>query len=165
MQTFFSVGGQRGLGSVGVRPADDHTSPIFGTFDEIRRKLTYPERNLRLRILELTMMKLMNRVAALSVCLVLASAGLAAAQNPTQDAYSGVAGQQGQQAQAPSSEVVGATDASTTAPVAEAAISSDSGSTLPFTGLQLAFIGIAAIALLGVGTALFRSSRQAESQS
>jgi hypothetical protein len=93
-------------------------------------------------------MKIAASVAVLSTCLVLALGGTALAQaNPTQDAYSGTAGQ--------TVEQVGG-NAGTPSP---APSSSATVGVLPFTGLQLLLIGVAGSVLIGTGLVLRRSVR------
>lgn len=89
------------------------------------------------------MKKLATIVALLTTCLMLAVAGTALAASPTQDAYSGVAGQQegGNGAARP------------------VAAQTSNGSSLPFTGTDLLLIGLAGTALVGTGVALRRTTR------
>jgi len=95
-------------------------------------------------------MKIAASVAVLSTCLMLALGGTALAQsNPTQDAYSGTAGQQVEQ--------VGSNPSP--APTSAASGSSTVG-VLPFTGMQLLLIAIAGSALIGTGLVLRRSVRR-----
>jgi hypothetical protein len=88
-------------------------------------------------------MKLATIVAVLTTCLLLSVAGTALAATPTQDAYSGVAGQQ-------------ATGGGGSNPSGTADTSS---STLPFTGTDLLLIAIVGTALVGTGVAIRRASR------
>jgi len=101
-------------------------------------------------------MKIAASVAVLSTCLMLALGGTALAQsNPTQDAYSGAAGEQ--------TEQVGGNPGNpsnpTPAPPSAASGSSTVG-VLPFTGMQLLLIAVAGSALIGTGLLLRRSVRR-----
>ncbi len=96
-------------------------------------------------------MKLAKIIAVLTTCLLLAvAAGTATAQStPTQDAYSGVAGQQ-------ESGSGGSTNNVTVAP---ASSSSSGGGSLPFTGTDLVLIGLAGTVLVGTGLVMRRTIR------
>jgi hypothetical protein len=91
----------------------------------------------------------MRKLTSVLVCVVvvLALAAPAFAQNATQDAYNGLAGAQ----QGGGGDTAGAADTG--------------GSTLPFTGLQIALIAGAGAGLLGAGVAMRRASRFRESHS
>jgi hypothetical protein len=101
--------------------------------------------------------------AMLACCVALFIPGSAlAASSPTQDAYSGVAGQQqggGGEPQSTANDGTEATQASSE-PSAEASV--ESSGTLPFTGLEIAAIAVVAVALLGAGVFLYRRSRHTE---
>lgn len=90
----------------------------------------------------------MRRITSLLVCVlfVLALAVPAYAQtSPTQDAYEGIAGVE--QGGGSGNEAA-----------------SDDGS-LPFTGLELAFVALAGVSLLGAGYAVRRATHLRESSS
>jgi len=102
-------------------------------------------------------------VAALT-CLALVIPGSAlAASSPTQDAYSGVAGQQqggeSQPATGAGNEAAPTSVASESAP--EATEEASSSGTLPFTGFEIALIALIGGALLVTGILLYRRSRDA----
>jgi len=92
-------------------------------------------------------------------------AGTAAAQSPTQDAYGGVLGEQVEDDDAtpPASEPKPAAGdvAEEAAPVSEPVVVSraQTGSSLPFTGLDLALVVLIGVGLLGLGFGLRRASR------
>lgn len=90
----------------------------------------------------------MRKLTSVLVCVVvvLAFAAPAFAQDATQDAYNGLAGAQ---------QGGGGGD--------EAAAAAESGSSLPFTGLQIALIAGAGVGLLGAGVAMRRASHLRES--
>jgi hypothetical protein len=90
----------------------------------------------------------MRKLSSVLVCIVvvLALAAPAFAGTPTEDAYNGLAGAQ----QGGGGDVAG---------------TSDSGGSLPFTGLQIALIAGAGAGLLGAGVAMRRASRFRESHS
>lgn len=90
----------------------------------------------------------MRRITSLLVCVlfVLALAVPAYAQSPTQDAYEGVAGVE--QGGGGSESASGGGDGS-----------------LPFTGLELAFVALAGVGLLGAGFAVRRATHLRESSS
>jgi hypothetical protein len=92
----------------------------------------------------------MRKLTSLLVCMVvvLAMAAPAFAQNATQDAYNGLAG----------AEQGGGGNAGTVA-------DTDTGGSLPFTGLQLALVVGAGVGLLGAGVAMRRASHLRESHS
>ena len=105
-------------------------------------------------------MKISTLVAALTSCLLLAVAGTAVAATPTQDAYSGVAGQQAGQGAVDDQGAGGPAGA----PAAAASVAGD-GETLevlPFTGQQLLIVGIVGTLLIGSGLMLRRTSRRTE---
>jgi len=88
------------------------------------------------------------------VCLALVPAA-SLGQSLSDDAYTN---QGGQVLSTVAGGNGGGGDSSGTAPVATTSSSTSSG-VLPFTGLQLAIIGFAGIALLGSGVALRRAHR------
>jgi len=106
--------------------------------------------------------RFLTSAAMLCMALALFAAPTAmAGETPTSDAYGGTAGQ------------VGAGDGNALEPTAETgtdegsqeAIAANSGSSsaeedgvLPFTGLQILFIGLVAVALLGGGLVLRRTA-------
>lgn len=106
-----------------------------------------------------------------SLCFVLAfAAGSAqAADTPTSDAYSGIAGQVGsggnspEQSETAGAEEEGATapsETSETAPVADTSeVETSESGTLPFTGFQAGFLALIALVLVGFGVALRRNTR------
>ncbi len=110
-------------------------------------------------------------ISIASVCFVLAFvAGPAqAADTPTSDAYSGVAGQVGSGGDSPEqSETAAAEDegaaapieTSETEPVADTSeVETSESGTLPFTGFQAGFLALVAVALLGFGVVLRRRTR------
>lgn len=117
-------------------------------------------------------MKFKTAVAAAIACLALAVPGTALAISPTQDAYGGVAGQQEEggnggnnganqtspsQSESTAPEVVAET---TPVPSVEAVATTESGSSLPFTGLEVGVIALAGLFLVGGGAVLYRFSRQ-----
>ncbi len=86
-------------------------------------------------------MKTTVRAAILTLLLTLALAPAAAmAQDPSIDTYGGGGG-----------DVLSSTDQS-----------SDTSGELPFTGLDLMFVGVAGVALVGLGVGLRRASRDAD---
>lgn len=110
-------------------------------------------------------MKLKTGILVAVTCFALALPGVALAQSPTQDAYGGAAGEQqgvagenqgGGGEESPTAETNEGTEA--------VATDSDAGSTLPFTGLELALIAAAGIGLFATGFALYRTSHRPESQ-
>ena len=84
----------------------------------------------------------------------------AVAQTPTEDAYSGVAGQQTGQGAA--GEAAGDGAGAPAAAVSAAGDSDDDLGVLPFTGQQLLIIGIAGSLLIASGLILRRSARRTE---
>jgi hypothetical protein len=88
-------------------------------------------------------------MAVLAVAFVLALGGTAVAQDPTDDAYGGVLGNE-----------VSSNDSGGggTAPVTDTA-GADDGS-LPFTGLEVAFVVLAGLGLVTLGFALRRGVRR-----
>jgi hypothetical protein len=110
-------------------------------------------------------MRLRTAVTAVVACFALAVPSAALAVSPTQDAYSGIAGQQQGGSGAPTSGTVGQESSGDLGQSAsgEAATTQSSGS-LPFTGLEVGVIAMVGIALLGGGVLLFRASRRAEPQ-
>lgn len=106
-------------------------------------------------------MRLKTAIAALIACLVLAVPATAVAASPTEDAYSGVLPAQANgdnNGNGPSAEV----EAVSEGPVSVAAVeSTNSGNTLPFTGLEVGIIAFAGVILIGGGVVLYRFSRQA----
>jgi hypothetical protein len=121
-------------------------------------------------------MKIKTAVAAAIACLALAVPGTALAISPTQDAYGGVAGQQEEggnggnhgnnaanqtspaQDESSAPEVVAETE---TVPV-EAVAATESGGSLPFTGLEVGVIALAGLFLVGGGAVLYRLSRHSQ---
>jgi hypothetical protein len=108
-------------------------------------------------------MKLRMVIAAAVACCALAVPSLAVAEvSPTQDAYSGVAGeQQSSSGGGPTSGAgqVQVVDAAVPA-AGEASVEASSGGTLPFTGLELGVIVLVAAGLIGGGAVLYRVSRR-----
>jgi len=90
-------------------------------------------------------------MAVLAVAFVLALGGTAVAQDPTDDAYGGVLGNE-------VSNESGGGGGGTTEQVAQAQ-TADDGS-LPFTGFEVAFVVLAGIGLVGLGFALRRGVRR-----
>jgi cobalamin biosynthesis Mg chelatase CobN len=106
-------------------------------------------------------MRLKTMVVAAVACLAIAVPSSAtAASSPTQDAYSGVAGQQqGGSQGAPSGENAQSTGAEPEVTSSASLTPTSSSGTLPFTGLEMALIALVAVGLLGGGIFLFRKSR------
>jgi len=104
-------------------------------------------------------MKISTLVAALTSCLLLALAGTAVAATPTQDAYSGVAGQQAGQGAVDDGAAGGPAGAPAAASVAG---DGETLEVLPFTGQQLLIVGIVGTLLIGSGLMLRRTSRRTE---
>ncbi len=104
-------------------------------------------------------MRLRTAVIAAVACIALAVPSSALAISPTQDAYSGIAGQQegGNGSPTSTSPVVSAESSGGDGEVEP--VSTSGSGTLPFTGLELGLIAVAGIALLGGGLALYRISR------
>lgn len=105
-------------------------------------------------------MRLRTTVVAILACCValfIPSSALAAS-SPTQDAYSGVAGQQ-QGGGEPQSTTENGTEATQASSEPSAEASEESSGTLPFTGFEMAAIAIVAVALLAAGVFLYRRSR------
>lgn len=96
-------------------------------------------------------MKLKTATILAVICAVLAVPGTALATSPTQDAYSGVAGVQQSSNTPPSAQV----EAVEVGPVSTEEVNS-SGSTLPFTGLEVGLIALVGAALLGGGVVMYR---------
>ncbi len=91
-------------------------------------------------------MKMTIRAALLTLLLTLALAPVAMAQDSSSE--TGYAGDGG--------DVLSTTDQST---------ASSSSGQLPFTGLDLAFVGVAGIALVGLGVGLRRAARSPDTRS
>jgi hypothetical protein len=89
-------------------------------------------------------MRKITRLLVCAVAILALAAGPAFAQ--TEDAYNGLAGAQ---------QGGGGSEAAAT----------DTGGSLPFTGLELALVAIAGAGLLGVGYAVRRASNPRESTS
>lgn len=122
-------------------------------------------------------MKFKTAIVAAIACVVLAVPGSALAISPTQDAYGGTAGQQeggnnngdhgtkaaNQSSPAQNESSTGpVVEAATTesAPTVEAVATTESSSSLPFTGLEVGVIALAGLFLVGGGAVLYRFSRQ-----
>lgn len=118
-------------------------------------------------------MKLKVALGAVIACLALVLPGAAMAEvSPTQDAYSGVAGQQenGGNNGGPSGE--SGTEANTTSPTVEAVATESpapvvqsettetSSGSLPFTGLEVGIMALVALGLIAGGALLFRGTRR-----
>jgi hypothetical protein len=99
-----------------------------------------------------------NLLVVLMAAFVLALAGTAVAQdNPTQDAYGGVLGNEVTSNDDSAAADNGAVEeAESTAPAATA------GSSLPFTGFEVGLVALAGIGLVMLGVAMRRSSRRSE---
>lgn len=100
-----------------------------------------------------------NLLVALMAAFVLALAGTAVAQdNPTQDAYGGVLGNEvtNDDDSTPPAAADEAADVESGAPAATA-----SGS-LPFTGFEVGLVALAGIGLVMLGFAMRRTSRKSE---
>lgn len=98
-------------------------------------------------------MKLKAATILAVLCAVLAVPGAAMATSSTGDSYSGVAGVQNSNNTPPSAQVEAA--AVESGPVSTEEVTS-SGSTLPFTGLEVGLIALVGVALLGGGVAMYR---------
>lgn len=113
-------------------------------------------------------MRLKTAVAAFIACFVLAMPSLAlGAMSPTEDAYSGLAGQQqgGGNTNSPAPEPVSeAVSSGGETPAATESEATSSSGTLPFTGFEVGVIALVGIALVGGGFLLFRLSRRPEPQ-
>jgi hypothetical protein len=125
-------------------------------------------------------MKFKAAVSVAVACLALALPSAALAMSPTQDAYGGVAGQQENggssgpngnkpanqaspaqnESTSPESEVLGVTAESTPAAAVEAVATTESSSSLPFTGLEVGVIALVGVFLIGGGAVLYRISRR-----
>lgn len=110
-------------------------------------------------------MRLKTAIAAAVTCFALAVPSAAFATSPTQDAYSGIAGQQQDANGTPSSGNLGKVSSgnlshATSSNTAE----TGSSGTLPFTGLEVGLIALVGVGLLGGGVLLFRVSRRSEPQ-
>jgi hypothetical protein len=77
----------------------------------------------------------------LALVLLALTAGIASAQNATQDAYGGLLGQQ-----------------SSSGPVAK-----ESGASLPFTGFDVALVALIGVGLVGTGLVVRRTVRSNQS--
>jgi hypothetical protein len=111
-------------------------------------------------------MKLRMAIAAAVACCALAVPALSQAEvSPTQDAYSGVAGQQQSSSGGGPSSGAAPVQAAAVVPVAasEESVEVSSGGTLPFTGLELGALAVVAAGLLGAGAVLYRLSRRPQS--
>jgi hypothetical protein len=112
-------------------------------------------------------MRLKTAIAAAVTCFALAVPSAAFATSPTQDAYSGIAGQQQGGNGTPSSGNLGQESSGngnlSHATSSKAAETGSSGS-LPFTGLEVGLIALVGVGLLGGGVLLFRVSRRAQPQ-
>ncbi|MGH2714358.1 MAG: hypothetical protein ACRDM7_10830 [Thermoleophilaceae bacterium] len=84
-------------------------------------------------------------IVALVSCLVLAIAGSALAQSPTEDAYDNVAAVE---------EITGDSGGGG----GPAQTSGGGGGALPFTGVELGLIALVGVGLLGVGVAVRRAA-------
>lgn len=120
-------------------------------------------------------MRLKTAIAAAVTCFALAVPSAAFATSPTQDAYSGIAGQQQGGNGTPSSGNLGQVSSGNLSQVssgngnlshATSSNTAETGSsgTLPFTGLEVGLIALVGVGLLGGGVLLFRASRRAEPQ-
>jgi LPXTG-motif cell wall-anchored protein len=110
-------------------------------------------------------MKLKTTIAAAVACFVLAVPSAALAVSPTQDAYSGIAGQQqGGGGSVPSSSSSSPVAVAVSEPSATSSgeAATTSSGTLPFTGFEVGAIALVGVALLGGGILLFRYSRRTE---
>jgi cobalamin biosynthesis Mg chelatase CobN len=129
-------------------------------------KFAYPAEAMRYVEETRTMKPRTTVIAMLACCVALfVPSSALAASSPTQDAYSGVAGQQ-QGGGEPQSTTENGTEAAQTSgeePAAEASAEESSG-TLPFTGFEMAAIAIVAVALLAAGVLLYRRSRHTAPQ-
>lgn len=124
-------------------------------------------------------MKIKTAIVAAIACVVLAVPGSAIAISPTQDAYGGAAGQQeggsngGDHGTKAANQSSPSQNESSTGPVAEVAApesepvpsveavtTTESSSSLPFTGLEVGVIALAGLLLVGGGAVLYRFSRQ-----
>jgi hypothetical protein len=100
-----------------------------------------------------------NLLAVLVAAFVLALAGTAIAQdNPTQDAYGGVLGNEvvSNDDAGQADEQVAADDA------ADVQAAATVGGSLPFTGFEVGLIALAGIGLVMLGVAMRRTSRKSE---
>lgn len=108
-------------------------------------------------------------VAVLCMSLAFVAGSAQAAETPTSDAYSGIAGQVGSggENQPPSPEPSGTAGVSQEsapseeAPAEEAESATGSG-VLPFTGFQAGMLALVAVALIGCGVLLRRASRRGQ---
>jgi len=98
-----------------------------------------------------------NLLVVLMAALMLALAGTAVAQdNPTQDAYGGVLGNEvTNDDDATPGAVEDAADGESAAPAATAG-------SLPFTGFEVGLVALAGIGLVMLGVAMRRTSRRSE---
>jgi hypothetical protein len=100
-----------------------------------------------------------NLLAILAMVFTLALAGPALAQdNPTEDAYGGVLGEE----VANNDDSGGGTE-STPATVQVQQGAEDSGGSLPFTGLELGLVVLAGIGLVSLGLVMRRQTRRSSS--
>jgi hypothetical protein len=125
-------------------------------------------------------MRLKTAIAAAVTCFALAVPSAAFATSPTQDAYSGIAGQQqgsngtpsngtpssgnlGQESSGNLGQLSSGNGNLSHATSSKAAETGSSG-ILPFTGLEIGLFALVGVGLLGGGILLFRVSRRAEPQ-
>jgi hypothetical protein len=102
-------------------------------------------------------MRIKTAISLMVVAALLVIPSAAFATSPTTDNYSGVQGVSSSGTTPPSAGVNAATEE--VAPVSEEAVSS-SGSSLPFTGLDVGVIALVGLGLIGTGVALYRVNRQ-----
>ena len=101
-----------------------------------------------------------NLLAILAMVFTLALAGPALAQdNPTEDAYGGVLGEE----VANNDDSGGDTDSPTPTAVIEQGADDNSGGSLPFTGLELGLVVLAGIGLVSLGLVMRRQTRRSTS--
>ncbi len=103
-------------------------------------------------------MRIRTAIAIAVASLALAVPSVALATSPTQDAYSGIAGQQQGGNETPSSGTQAVSQSS-----GDGATTESSG-TLPFTGFEVGLIALVGAGLLGSGILLYRGRRRAEVQ-
>lgn len=95
----------------------------------------------------------------LALCLTFGVVGTALAQdNPTEDAYGGVLGEEVASQDDSSGQPSQADDDDSVAP---AAATQQTGDTLPFTGLEIGLIVLAGLGLVVLGVTLRRGTRHA----
>jgi hypothetical protein len=108
-------------------------------------------------------MRFSGAIAVVAACVMLAFAGSALAQSPTEDGYGGEAGAQQVVGGAGAGGGGGGEGGAPSGPVqTSAGGGGNTGGGLPFTGVELGLIALAGAGLLGTGIAVRRMVRTSD---